>query len=59
MKTVQCPVKGDQINGDDCLLICDVADRLIKPTALPEGIKWDEQQRIRCKACKYHADIEE
>lgn len=59
MKTVHCPVKGDQINGDDCLLICDVADRLIKPEALPDGIKWDEQQCRVCKACKYHADIEE
>lgn len=57
MKTVYCPVKDGQINGDDCLLICDVSDRLVKPKALPEDIEWDEQQRINCKACKYHTDI--
>lgn len=59
MKTVPCPVKGDEINGDDCLIICDVADRAIKPACLPEGIKWDEEQRQKCKACKYHADLDE
>ena len=55
MKTVHCPVKGDEINGTDCLIVCDVADRMVKP----EGIKWDEEQRQKCLACKYHADIEE
>ncbi len=59
MKTVHCPVKGDEINGTDCLIVCDVADRMVKPTCLPEGIKWDEEQRQKCLACKYHADIEE
>lgn len=59
MKTVPCPVTGDEIDGGDCLLICDVADRLIKPTILPEGINWDEEQRKKCKACKYHADLDE
>ena len=59
MKTVPCPVKGDQINGTDCLIICDVADGLIKPQALPEGIEWNEQQCTKCKLCKYHSDIEE
>lgn len=59
MNTVYCPVKDGQINGSDCLLICDIADKLIKPEARPDGIEWDEQQRSKCKACKYHADIEE
>lgn len=58
MKTVYCPVKDDQINGTDCLIICDIADRIIKSTLIPEGIKWDEQQRKKCLSCKYHADIE-
>ena len=58
MKTVYCPVKDDQINGTDCLVICDIADKLINPTLIPEGIKWDEQQRHKCLACKYHADTE-
>lgn len=59
MKTVPCPVKGDEINGTDCLIICDVADRMVKPTCLPDGIEWNEEQRRKCLACKYHADIEE
>ncbi len=59
MKTVPCPVKGDEINGTDCLTICDVADGLLNPRVLPEGIKWDEHQCTKCKQCKYHADIED
>lgn len=59
MNTVFCPVKSDEINGDDCIIVCDVADRLLKPTCLPEGIEWNEEQRKKCLACKYHADIEE
>ncbi len=58
MKTVFCPVKCGEINGTDCLIICDVADRLINPRMLPEGVVWNEQQREKCKQCKYHADIE-
>lgn len=57
MKTVYCPVKDAQVNGDDCLIICDVADRMIKPSVLPEGIKWDEMQREKCLKCSYHADL--
>lgn len=55
--TVPCPVKGDEINGDDCIIVCDVADGMIKPTVLPEGIELNEEQRKKCKQCKYHADI--
>lgn len=58
MKTVYCPVKEGRINGIDCLVMCDVADGLINQTMIPEGIQWDEQQRRKCLACKYHADIE-
>ena len=59
MKTVYRPVKGEQINGDDCLLICDVADKMVKPNVLPEGIEWNENQRSVCKSCKHHADLDE
>ncbi len=59
MKTVHCPVKDDEINGTDCLIICDVADRMFKSTCLPKGIEWNEEQRQKCLMCKYHADIEE
>ena len=56
VKTVYCPVKDGEVDGGDCIIICDVADRLILPTVLPEGIVWDEQQREKCKACPYHDD---
>ncbi len=58
MKTVYCPVKGGQITGGDCLIICDVADRFIKPSVLPEGIEWNEEQCERCKNCQYHNDVD-
>lgn len=57
MKTVYCPVKNAEISGGDCLLVCDIADRIIKPDALPHDIKWDEHQRQKCKDCKYHEDV--
>lgn len=57
--TVFCPVMNGQVDGTTCLEIVLVADREAKPAILPEGIKWDEEQRQKCLACKYHADIEE
>ena len=59
MKTVYCPVKDNQIDGGDCLIICDVADRLIKPSVLPKGIEWNEKQCEKCKNCQYHNDVDE
>ncbi len=58
MKTVYCPVKGDHINGTDCITVCDIADGLINPSCLPDGIEWNDSQIKTCKACKYHDDIE-
>ena len=55
--TVYCPVKKDQIDGGDCIIVCDVADNLAKPTVLPEGILWNDTQRQKCKDCQYHNDI--
>ncbi len=57
METVFCPVMGKDVNGTDCLIICDVADELINPRVLPEGVEWNEEQRNKCKGCKYHADL--
>lgn len=48
MNTVFCPVMEKEIDGTNCLIICDVADKFIKPTVLPEGIKWSEEQRAKC-----------
>lgn len=56
-KTVYCPVKGAQINGTDCLIMCDIVDELINPRCVPIGIVWDEKMREICKVCKYHDDI--
>lgn len=58
MKTVYCPLKKNQINGTDCLITCDVADRMLKPTVLPDGVgEWTEEKRDICKKCRYHADL--
>lgn len=65
MKTVYCPVKQAQVDGGDCLIICDVTDHMIKPCVLyndgilPISVKWDENQRQKCLNCKYHYDIAE
>ena len=53
-KTVYCPVKQGRINGTDCLVICEVVDRMIKPSVLPDGIHWNEEQMELCRQCKYH-----
>ena len=53
MDTVFCPVANRDIDGGDCVVICDVADRMIKPTVLPEDIQWDEEQRAKCLAPRW------
>ena len=55
-RTVYCPVKQGQINGTDCLVICEVAERMLKSSVIPEEIPWNEEQRLICKQCKYHDD---
>ena len=57
--TVNCPVKGSEITGDDCIIVCDVADGMIKPACLPQGIEWSKEQQLKCKLCEYHADLTE
>lgn len=51
---VYCPVADKDIDGGDCIIICDVADKMIKPTILPEGVIWNEEQREKCISCQYH-----
>ena len=57
MKTVYCPVIDGQIDGTSCLEIVLVADREAKLSILPDGVIWNEEQRERCLACKYHEDL--
>lgn len=59
MNTVYCPIIDGQIDGISCLNIVLVAEQEAKTTILPKGVMWDEEQRKKCLACKYHADIEE
>ena len=54
MDKVFCPVANRDIDGGDCIIICDVADKMIKPTVLPEGVIWNEEQREKCISCQYH-----
>ena len=56
--TVFCPVINGQIDGTTCLEIVLVADREAKPTILPKGVEWNEEQRKKCLTCKYHNDVE-
>ena len=58
MKTVYCPIIKNGINGIDCNIICDVADRMFKPSVLPEGVVWNEEQEDICLNCKYHYSVE-
>ncbi len=56
-KLVFCPVYKRKIDGTECLVMCDVADRMIKSSVLPNEVKWDEEQGTKCIKCKYHADL--
>lgn len=56
--TVFCPVINGQIDGTTCLDIVLVADKEAKPSILPKGVKWDDEQCKKCLACKYHDDTE-
>lgn len=56
MTTVYCPVKDDQIDSGDCIVISDVAHRMLKASALPVGITWSEEQRQRCFHCEWNYD---
>lgn len=58
MNTVFCPVTGGQVDGTTCLEIVLVADHEAKPSILPNGITWSDEQRERCLKCPYHADLE-
>lgn len=57
-KTVFCPVINREVDGTTCFEIVLVADKEMKPSILPEDIKWNEEQRKKCLVCKYHPDIE-
>lgn len=59
MKTVYCPVIDGQIDGDNCMLICDVADKLLKPSVLSYDIDWNDEKNNLCLKCKYHDDLNE
>ncbi len=54
MDIIYCPVADKNVGIDDCIITRDVADRLVKPSVLPEGISWNEEQRAKCISCKYH-----
>jgi hypothetical protein len=58
VRKAMCPIKNEEISGDECLLICDVVDGFIKLSALPENMAWDEDKSKICKGCPYHFDVE-
>lgn len=58
MNTVFCPVMNKKVDGTTCLEIVLVADHEAKPSILPQGLEWNDQQREKCLKCPYHADLE-
>ena len=63
--TVHCPVINSQINGDNCYVMCEIADGMINPSVLhdepailPPGTEWTEKLRQMCLNCPYHADVD-
>lgn len=60
MKTVYCPIKNGQINGDDCYLLCAIADGEISSRVLPDGVDdWNEEQCQKCLNCEFHYPLED
>lgn len=60
MKTVYCPVIDGQVDGTTCLEIVEVADGRIDKKIFADYDKkftWNEEQRQKCLACKWHEDI--
>lgn len=57
MNTVYCPLLDGQISGTDCLITVDVANGMLNPRVLPDGIEWNDEQRQKCVACPYHDDV--
>lgn len=53
IRKVYCPIYNREINGTECIVLCDVSDKMIKPDVLPDEITWKED-RETCKQCKYH-----
>lgn len=47
-----------KVDGTTCLEIVLVADHEAKPSILPQGLEWNDQQREKCLKCLYHADLE-
>lgn len=58
MKTVFCPVKKAKIDGTECNMVCDVADRYLNSEVLPPDIIWNGEQKEIYLNCKYHNPIE-
>lgn len=56
MKTVTCPITGNQIDGDSCYCTVLVVDGEAPETSLPEGIELTEETRRTCRSCQYHDD---
>ena len=58
MKTVLCPIVGEQINGDACYCTVLAVDGEAPEKIVPEFIRLTEEAKKICLSCKYHADEE-
>ncbi len=49
-----CPLINKEISDDDCYDVCLVANKMLKPSAIPEMFTQKEDFREVCKNCKNH-----
>lgn len=54
-----CDLIDSDISGSDCIIVCDVADDMLKETAIDSKFKVKEDFKEICKNCKFHNYEEE
>lgn len=55
--TIICPALGRNVTSAECVVICDVAARLLKPRVLDElepPIQWNDERANKCRLCEWH-----
>lgn len=56
-KTAFCPSVGRNVTSTECVVICDVTDRLLKPRVLDDfepPIQWNDERAEKCRLCEWH-----
>lgn len=53
-----CDLIDSEINGNDCIIVCDVTDDMLKENVIDGKFTVKKDYKEICKKCKYH-DYEE